>query len=86
MCFWYLEGALGLFGRRILRSVFGAVQDKGQWRGLNFELYKLCDESDLAKYSKTSLIRTNWERTLVQISESPNYRSAAGNMFREVIK
>jgi hypothetical protein len=26
-------------------------------------------------FSKTSLIRTNWERTLVLISESPNYRS-----------
>jgi hypothetical protein len=38
------------------------------------------------KYSKNSLIRANWERTLVQISESPNYRSATENMFREVIK
>jgi hypothetical protein len=37
-------------------------------------------------YSKTSLIRTHWERTLVQISESLNYRSATENMFREVIK
>jgi hypothetical protein len=35
---------------------------------------------------KTTLIRTNWERTLVQISESPNYTSATENMFREVIK
>jgi hypothetical protein len=38
------------------------------------------------KYSKISLIRTNWERTLVQISESSNYTSATENMFREVIK
>jgi hypothetical protein len=37
-------------------------------------------------YSKTSLIRTNWERTLVQISESPNYGSATEHMFRELIK
>jgi hypothetical protein len=29
---------------------------------------------------------TNWERTLVQISESPNCRSAIENMFREVLK
>jgi hypothetical protein len=36
-------------------------------------------------HSKTSLIRTNWERTLVQISESPNYRSVTENMLREVI-
>jgi hypothetical protein len=26
------ERALGLFERKILRSIFGAVQDKGQWR------------------------------------------------------
>jgi hypothetical protein len=37
-------------------------------------------------YSKTSLIRTNWDLTLFQISECPNYRSAIENMFREVIK
>jgi hypothetical protein len=30
----------------------------------------------IASQSKTSLIRTNWERTLVQINESPNCRSA----------
>jgi hypothetical protein len=30
-------------------------------------------------YSKTSLIRTNWERTLVQISERLNYRSDTEN-------
>jgi hypothetical protein len=38
------------------------------------------------KYIKTSLIRTNLELTLVEISESPNYRSATENMFREAIK
>jgi hypothetical protein len=37
-------------------------------------------------YSNTSLIETNWERTLVQISVSLNYRSANENMFMEVIK
>jgi hypothetical protein len=40
----------------------------------------------IEKYSKTSLIRTNWERILVQISESPNYRTATENKFKEVIK
>jgi hypothetical protein len=33
----------------------------------------------LLKYSNTSLIRTTWERTLVQISESSNYKSATEN-------
>jgi hypothetical protein len=37
--------------------------------------------------SRNSQIRKNWERTFVQISENHNYsRSAAENMFREVIK
>jgi hypothetical protein len=36
------ERELGLFERKILRSIFGAVQDKGQWRRrYNFELYEL---------------------------------------------
>jgi hypothetical protein len=32
------------------------------------------------------VIQTDWEQTLVQISESPNYGNATENMFREVIK
>jgi hypothetical protein len=32
------ETALGLFHRKILRSIFEAMQDKGQWRRCNFEL------------------------------------------------
>jgi hypothetical protein len=39
----------------------------------------------LFRFLLTSLIRTNWERTLVQISESPNYKSTTENMFKEVI-
>jgi hypothetical protein len=38
------------------------------------------------QYSKTSLIRSNLERILVQISESPHNRNTTKNMFREVIK
>lgn len=30
----------------------------------------------MGKYSKTSIIQTNWEYTLVKISGSQNYRSA----------
>jgi hypothetical protein len=53
------ERALGLFERKILRSIFGAVQDKGQWRRrYNFELYKLYDKPDLVKYIK--LNRLKW--------------------------
>jgi hypothetical protein len=37
-------------------------------------------------HSKTSLILASWERTLDKTSESLNYGSATGNMFRKVIK
>jgi hypothetical protein len=33
------------------------VQDKGQWRRCNFELYKLYDEQDLAKHKQ---IKVGW--------------------------
>jgi hypothetical protein len=52
--------------------------------GTKGEKYSKC--TNKIQYSKTSLIQNNWERTLVQMSESPNYRSATVNMLREVIK
>jgi hypothetical protein len=53
------ETALGLFEKKILKSTFGAVQDKGQWRRrYNFELYKLYDETDLVKY--ININRLKW--------------------------
>lgn len=43
------------------------------------------DKRSKCTYSNTSLIRTNWERTLVLTSESLNYGNPTENMFREVI-
>jgi hypothetical protein len=52
------ERTLGPFERKILRNIFGAVQDKGQWRRrYNFELYKLHDEPDLVKYIKINRLK-----------------------------
>lgn len=49
------EEALGSFEGRILRCIFGAVQEDGKWRKrYNGEMYKLYDEIDLVK-----LIRIN---------------------------
>jgi hypothetical protein len=48
------ERALGLFEIKILRSILGVVQDKGQWRRrYNCELYTLNDEPHLVKYIKS---------------------------------
>jgi hypothetical protein len=60
------ERALGLFERKILRSIFGAVQNKEQWRRrYNFELYKLYDEPDLVKYIKIN--RLKWAGHVMQM-------------------
>jgi hypothetical protein len=47
-----------LFEKKILRSIFGAVEDKGQWRRrYNFELYTLYDEPDFVKYIKINRLK-----------------------------
>jgi hypothetical protein len=53
---------------------FGTRKGKGIWEKGGKEM-KVRKGSEM-EYSKTSLILTNWERSLVQISESLNYRSA----------
>jgi hypothetical protein len=51
--------ALGLLEKKILRSIFPALQDIGQWRRrYNFQLYKLYDESDLVKYIKINRLKS----------------------------
>jgi hypothetical protein len=52
------ERTLGLFERKILRSISRAVRDKGQWRRrYNFELYKLYDEPYLVKCIKINRLK-----------------------------
>jgi hypothetical protein len=63
------ERALGLFYRKILSSIFGAVQDKGQWRWrYNFEFYKLYDEPDLVKYIKINSLK--WVGHVMQMDSN----------------
>jgi hypothetical protein len=40
----------------------------------------------ISHYSKTSVIRMNWQGTYVQIGGSPNYINGTENLLREVIK
>jgi hypothetical protein len=63
------ETTLCLSERNILRSIFGAVQNKGQRRKLhNFELYKLCGEPDLVKYTKIN--RLKWAGKVVRMDNN----------------
>jgi hypothetical protein len=63
------ERALGLFEGKILRGIFGAVQDKGQWRRrYNFEIYKLYDEPDLVKY--ININRLKWAEHVMRMNKN----------------
>jgi hypothetical protein len=44
------EAMLGCFERKILRSIFGAMQEGGMWRRrYNYELYRLYKEPDIVQ-------------------------------------
>jgi hypothetical protein len=63
-----VERPLGLFEIKILTSIFGAVQDKGQWRRrYNFELYKLYDEADSVEYI---IDRLKWAGHVVRMDNN----------------
>ena len=63
------ENALSRFERKILRSIFGAINDRGQWRKrYNSELYELCKEPDLVKYIKINRLR--WAGHLQKMKEN----------------
>jgi sorting nexin-29 len=62
------ERSLGIFERKILRCIFGAVLENGQWRKIyNFELYKLYDEPDLTKYIRINRLR--WAGHVTRMSD-----------------
>jgi hypothetical protein len=53
------ERLLSVFERRILRYIFGTVQENGVWRKrYNHELYDLFNERDIVKYIKIN--RLDW--------------------------
>jgi hypothetical protein len=51
-----VERSLGLFERRVLRCISGAVQDEDTWRKkYNHELYKLLKEPDMTKCTEINI-------------------------------
>jgi hypothetical protein len=53
------ERLLSVFERRILRCIFGTVQENGVWRKrYNHELYELFNEPDIVKYIEIN--RLGW--------------------------
>jgi hypothetical protein len=57
--FYFLYRLIRIFERRILRLVYGSVNDSGVWKTrYNSELYTLYDEPDVVKVVKTG--RSRW--------------------------
>jgi hypothetical protein len=64
------DRSLGIFERKILRCIFGAMQENGQWRRrYNSELYKLYEEPDLTKYIRKYSSILHWARHVMRMSD-----------------
>jgi hypothetical protein len=62
------ERLLNLF-ERILKCIFGAVQENGVWRkGYNHELYELFNERDIGKYIKIK--RLGWAGHVIRMDNN----------------
>jgi hypothetical protein len=63
------ERLLSLFQRRILRCIFGAVQENGVWRErYNHELYELFNEPDIVKYIQIN--RLGWAGHVIRMDNN----------------
>jgi hypothetical protein len=66
------ERLLTVFERRILRCIFGAVQEKGVWRKrCNRELYELFNEPDIVKYLKMN--RLGWAGHVISMDNNRTF-------------
>ena len=61
--------ALGVFERRVLRTIFGGVQENGVWRRrMNHELARLYGEPSIQKVAKAGRIR--WAGHVARMPDS----------------
>lgn len=75
------ETALGVFERKILRRIYGPVNDNGQWRiRYNHELMDLYKETDIVTYIK--LKRLEWAGHVCRMgSQRVNKRIVEGRIY-----
>ena len=63
------ELRLGVFGRKILRRIYGPICEEATWRSRhNEELYCLYDETDLVTTIK--IIRLRWEGHIERVQDN----------------
>ncbi|GFW81267.1 uncharacterized protein TNCV_376151 [Trichonephila clavipes] len=52
------ENMISIYERKILRFIFGGIQEKGTWRKISsFELYQSYPESDIVNFLKIQRIK-----------------------------
>ncbi|GFW00594.1 uncharacterized protein TNCV_2283401 [Trichonephila clavipes] len=62
------ENMIGIYEKKILRFIFGGIQENGTWRRRsNFELYQSYKESDIVNFIKIQRIK--WTGQVVRIDE-----------------
>ncbi|GFS78540.1 uncharacterized protein TNCV_3147791 [Trichonephila clavipes] len=62
------ENMISIYERKILRFIFGGIQENGTWRRRsNFELYQSYKESDIVNFIKIQ--RTKWAGHVVRMNE-----------------
>ena len=63
------EWRLSLFGRRVLRCIFGATQENEIWRKrYNYELYEIFNDSSIVSYIKVK--RLAWAGHLMCMNDN----------------
>ncbi|GFX05664.1 uncharacterized protein TNCV_3435681 [Trichonephila clavipes] len=63
------ETMISIYERKILRFVFGGIQENGSWRRRsNLELYQSYKESHIEKFIKVQQIK--WEDYVLRMDEN----------------
>ncbi|GFW39812.1 uncharacterized protein TNCV_2419781 [Trichonephila clavipes] len=62
------ENRISIYERKILRSIFGGIQENGTWRRRSsLELYRSYKESDIVNFIKIQRIK--WASHVIRINE-----------------
>jgi hypothetical protein len=73
------ELQLAVFERKVLRKIFGPIQDTDQWRRYNEELHQLYVEPNIVKWIRS--VRLRWARHIVCMRESDPARKSTFDLL-----
>ncbi|GFT11914.1 uncharacterized protein TNCV_2319341 [Trichonephila clavipes] len=63
------ENMISIYERKILRSIFGGIQENGTWRRRsNLELYRSYKESDIVNFIK--ICQNKWAGHVIRMNEN----------------